>query len=215
MLLWTCLTCILLATIYFVFTLLIYRHYREQARARIERGVATLEQRLKGEADELSQGFPAELITPEFLDQIAHEQGCDIYFQAGAGQQVRSLTSGGQRLHLEEYLLEDLPVLTTGAEPWQVRQLGDKSNIVYGARLPLKGQGDAILLFARSLDFVHQGIAVLGEALALVFFIVFLLFFPVAAFFVRSSVTRPVEQLITAMNSFDAEEHPQPKHTHH
>ncbi|XCN71201.1 MAG: PAS domain S-box protein [Candidatus Electrothrix aestuarii] len=208
MLLWTCLTCILLATIYFVFTLLIYRHYQAQARDRIERGIATLEQRLKGEGDDLSQGFPAELITPELLDHIAHEQGCDIYFQADTALQVRSLTKGGQRLLFEQYAQEDLPVFSIGTEPWQARQVGDKNNIVYGARLPLKGQGHAVLLFAQSLDFVHQGIAVLGEALALVFFIVFLLFFPVAAFFVRSSVTRPVEQLIAAMNSFDAEEQP-------
>jgi PAS domain S-box-containing protein len=111
MLLWTCLTCILLAIIYFVFTMLIYHHYQEQTRERIEPGILTLEHRLK------------------------------------------------------EGLKQDL-------------------------------------------DFARQSVTVLGETLILVFVVVFLLFFPVAAFFIRYSVISPVERLIVAMNSFDTKHYP-------
>ena len=216
LLLWTCLTCILLATIYFVFTLLIYHHYQEQAQKRIEHGFFTLEQRLKQElkqgGGDLSQGFPAEGITSELLDRIAHESGCDIYLYVDSQMLASSHTVGGPPLSTNDYSVDDLPVLGTGVEQWKVQQISDENNIIYGARLPLQGKErekeHAVLLFVRSLDLVRQGVAVLGETLVLVFVIVFLFFLPVAAFFVRSSVTRPVERLIAAMNAFDTRHNP-------
>ncbi|MCI5124733.1 MAG: sensor histidine kinase, partial [Candidatus Electrothrix sp. AR5] len=232
LLLWTWLTCILLATIYFVFTLLIYHHYQEQAQKRIEQGVLTLEQRLQ-QGQNLPQGFFAERITSELLDRLAHESGCDIYLyaaSAGPADSVNSvdsvyladpkifassLAAGAPPLSVKEYPVDNLPVLGlgTGVEhgQWKVRQISDENNIIYGARLPLQGKErkeHAVLLLVQSLDFVHQGVAVLRRTLILVFVIVFLVFFPVAAFFVRSSVTRPVERLIAAMNSFDTRQHP-------
>jgi len=212
LLLWTCLTCILLATIYFVFTLLIYHHYQEQARERIEQGIITLEQRLKQGADDLSQGFLAERITSELLDSIDHESGCDIYLYVDSQMLASSHTVGGPPLSTNDYSVDDLPVLGAGVEQWQARQISDESNIIYGARLPLQekklGKEHAVLLFVKPLDFVRQGVAVLGEALVIVFIIVFLLFLPVAAFFFRYSVTRPVDRLIAAMNSFDTRHNP-------
>ncbi len=211
MLLWTCLTCILLATVYFVFTLLIYRHCQEQTRDRIEQGIMTLEQRLKQGGRDLSQAFWAERITSEILDHIAHKSGCDIYLHADSGDLqllASSLAAGDPLLFLDDYSVDDLPVLGTGVKQWQARQISDENNIIYGARLPERGGGHAVLLFAQSLDFVHQGIAMLREVLVVVFVIVFLLFLPVVAFFVRHSVTRPVDQLIVAMNSFDTRHNP-------
>lgn len=217
MLLWACLIFILLMTIYFVFTLLIYRHYQGQAQERIEQGVMALEQKLKQRGGDLSQGFPIEGITSELLEHIAYENGCDIYLYAAsadsagsAGSQmlVSSLAAGGVPLPVRDYSVENLPVLGTGVEQWQARQISDENNIIYGARLSLEGKEHAVLLFAQSLDFVRQGVTVLGETLILVFIIVFLLFFPVAAFFIRYSVTRPVERLIAAMNSFDTKQYP-------
>ena len=218
MLLWTCLTCILLATIYFVFTLLIYHHCQKQARERIKQGLFTLEQRLKEGPGDFSQGFLAERITSELLDHIAHESGCDIYLHAGSAGSADSqmlagsLAAGGTPLSVEDYPADDLPVLGTGVEQWQARQISDENNIMYGARLLLQGKerekGYAVLLFVLSLDFVRQGVTVLGEALVIVFVIVFLLFFPVAAFFFRYSVTLPVDRLIAAMNSFDTGHNP-------
>ncbi len=209
MLLWTCLTCILLATIYFVFTLLIYHHCQKQARERIKQGLFTLEQRLKEGPGDFSQGFLAERITSELLDHIAHESGCDIYLHTGS---AGSLAAGGTPLSVEDYPADHLPVLGTGVEQWQVRQISDEHNIIYGGRLLLQGKerekGYAVLLFVLSLDFVRQGVTVLGEALVIVFVIVFLLFFPVAAFFFRYSVTLPVDRLIAAMNSFDTGHNP-------
>ena len=228
MLLWACLVCILLVTIYFVFTLLIYRHYQGQAQGRIEQGVIALEQRLKQGGEDLSQGFPIEGITSELLEHIAYENGCDIYLYAASadsassadpvdfsGYQIlaSSLAAGGAPLSAKDFPLDELPVLGTGVEQWQARQISDENNIMYGVRLFLRGdkereKGHAVLLFVQSLDFVRQGVTVLGETFILVFIIVFLLFFPVAAFFVRYSVTRPVERLIAAMNSFDTKQYP-------
>ncbi|WP_339133423.1 MAG: PAS domain S-box protein [Candidatus Electrothrix sp. GW3-4] len=208
MLLWTCLICILLATIYFVFTLLIYRHYQKQGRARIEQGMLTLEQRLKQGGKDQSQGILAERITPELLDRIAHESGCDIYLFVDAQLRVRGLITTGQALSVEDYPVDDLPLLSTRAEQWQILQINDENNIIYGARFVLSDKGDAVLLFAQSLDLVHQGVTVLGEVLLFVFVLVFFLFLPIAAFFIRYSVIRPVEHLIAAMNSFDTDQYP-------
>ncbi|MCI5139260.1 MAG: hypothetical protein D3922_12805, partial [Candidatus Electrothrix sp. AR1] len=177
LLLWTCLTCIILATIYFVFTLLIYHHYQEQARERIEQEIITLEQRLKqGAADDLSQGFLAERITSELLDRIAHESGCDIYLYVDSQMLASSHAVGGPPLSTNDYSVDDLPVLGTGAEQWKVQwtvqQISDENNIIYGARLPLQGKElgkeHAVLLFVQPLDFVRQGVAVLGETLVFV-----------------------------------------------
>ncbi|MGB5684456.1 MAG: PAS domain S-box protein [Candidatus Electrothrix sp.] len=245
LLLWTSLTCILLATIYFVFTLLIYHHYQEQARKRIEQGVLTLEQRLQqGLQQGLKQGqnLPqdflaertlAERITSELLGRIAQESGCDIYLYAasvglaGSADPVyfsdsqmlaSSLATGAPPLSVKDYPVDNLPVLGlgTGGEEskiqWKAQQISDENNIMYGARLLVQEQeGEeeyAVLLFVQPLEFVHQGVTVLGRALVIVFVMVFLLFLPVAAFFVRSSVTRPVERLISAMNSFDTRQNP-------
>lgn len=125
MLLWACLICILLATIYFVFTLLIYRHYQEMARERIEQGILTLEHRLKqglkqglkegrDDQSQVSQGFFAERITPELLGHIAHKSGCNIYLYADSQILASSLTSGGQALSVKDYPVDDLPVLAQG-----------------------------------------------------------------------------------------------------
>ncbi|CAK8718889.1 hypothetical protein KKHLCK_08055 [Candidatus Electrothrix laxa] len=220
MLLWTCLICIFLATIYFVFTLLIYRHYQEQARQRIEQGIKTLEQRLKQGRENLSQGFLAEQITSELLGRIAHESGCAIYLyaaladSAGSKMLASSLPAGGPPLSVKDYPVDNLPILGLGIGverskvQWKVRQISDENNIMYGARFPLREKGYAVLVFAQSLDFVHQGVVVFRKALILVFIVVFFLFFPVAVFFVHYLVSRPVERLIAVMNSFDTEQYP-------
>ncbi|MCI5218939.1 MAG: PAS domain S-box protein, partial [Candidatus Electrothrix sp. LOE2] len=153
---------------------------------------------------------------------ISTASGCDIYLYAdsansadaaGLHMLASSLAGNGPPLSVRNYPADDLPILGAGDEQWQARQISDENNIMYGARLLLSGEkerenGYAVLLFARSLDFVHQGVAVLRETLIFAFIIVFLLFLPVAAFFVRSSVTRPVERLIAAMNSFDTRQNP-------
>ncbi|MCI5207804.1 MAG: hypothetical protein D3910_03200 [Candidatus Electrothrix sp. ATG2] len=190
MLLWTCLVCILLATIYFLFTQLIYRHYHEQVRMRIERGTAALEQKLKEGGDDLAHSRLAERITPKFLDHLAHESECDIYLYTDAQVFASRLTADEQPLFLEIYSVGDLPVLSVGTEQWQTQQIKDENNIIYGARLLLQEKEHAVLLFVCSLDFVRQGVAVLGEVLVMVFIIVFTLLFPVAAFFLRSSVSK-------------------------
>ncbi|WP_417914602.1 PAS domain S-box protein [Candidatus Electronema sp. JM] len=186
-----------LLLLYGTFAVLADREEKKLARQRIEQGFLVLEQVFQMP----EQPLPAAKITQELINAAALQSGLHIHILLPD----RVLTSDG-RPACAGTLPDALPVLNGGPTAWHGSPVvHDSRMMVYAARLPLAGGGQAAVLLGAERGGAHQSSTLLGAALLGVFAFAFAVFIPIANLFVRYAVSDPIAELIARIDTLESD----------
>ncbi len=77
--------------------------------------------------------------------------------------------------------------------------------IFYGFRLQLENNASAIMLFGMDKKFLQQGVTLLRNVIFIAIGGFFCILLPAGILFIRRAVTSPIEEILSAMRSFDGD----------